>query len=118
MQYFIGVQLDGSQHIEPLHNCIAVDNAKEGEQLVWSLFKCFISLSAYQTLKSQIIANIINIQIQASNLIKPMDDDFLNFFTFIMSSFFHIICVGIICNGRVVCSIYYALHPLSYNKFI
>ncbi|TKY48476.1 Phototropin-1 protein [Spatholobus suberectus] len=34
VQYFIGVQLDGSQHVEPLHNCIAEDNAKEGEQLV------------------------------------------------------------------------------------
>nr|AML77590.1 putative LOV domain-containing protein [Glycyrrhiza lepidota] len=34
VQYFIGVQLDGSQHIEPLHNCIAEDTAKEGEQLV------------------------------------------------------------------------------------
>nr|AML78628.1 putative LOV domain-containing protein [Codariocalyx motorius] len=34
VQYFIGVQLDGSQHVEPLHNCIAEDTAKEGEQLV------------------------------------------------------------------------------------
>ncbi|KAK7324968.1 hypothetical protein VNO77_28962 [Canavalia gladiata] len=34
VQYFIGVQLDGSQHIEPLHNCIAEDTAKEGEQMV------------------------------------------------------------------------------------
>ncbi|XP_012571392.1 phototropin-1 isoform X2 [Cicer arietinum] len=34
VQYFIGVQLDGSQHVEPLHNCIAEDSAKEGEQLV------------------------------------------------------------------------------------
>ncbi|XP_061352464.1 phototropin-1-like [Gastrolobium bilobum] len=34
VQYFIGVQLDGSQHIEPLNNCIAEDSAKEGEQLV------------------------------------------------------------------------------------
>ncbi|KAK7312523.1 hypothetical protein VNO77_36434 [Canavalia gladiata] len=34
VQYFIGVQLDGSQHVEPLHNRIAEDNAKEGEQLV------------------------------------------------------------------------------------
>ena len=45
VQYFIGVQLDGSQHVEPLHNCIAEDTAKEGEQLVWSLFKSFISLA-------------------------------------------------------------------------
>ena len=34
MQYFIGVQLDGSQHVEPLQNCIAEDTAKEGEQMV------------------------------------------------------------------------------------
>ncbi|KAK7402153.1 hypothetical protein VNO78_14191 [Psophocarpus tetragonolobus] len=34
VQYFIGVQLDGSQHVEPLHNCITEDSAKEGEQLV------------------------------------------------------------------------------------
>jgi len=44
VQYFIGVQLDGSQHVEPLHNRIAEDTAKEGEDLVWFLFKCFISL--------------------------------------------------------------------------
>ncbi|KAL5055996.1 hypothetical protein RYX36_036678, partial [Vicia faba] len=34
VQYFIGVQLDGSQHVEPLHNGIAEDTAKEGENLV------------------------------------------------------------------------------------
>ncbi|XP_045832949.1 phototropin-1-like isoform X1 [Trifolium pratense] len=34
VQYFIGVQLDGSQHVEPLHNRIADDTAKEGENLV------------------------------------------------------------------------------------
>ncbi|RDX78870.1 Phototropin-1, partial [Mucuna pruriens] len=34
VQYFIGVQLDGSQHVEPLHNRIADDTAKEGEHLV------------------------------------------------------------------------------------
>ncbi|KAF7823509.1 putative LOV domain-containing protein [Senna tora] len=34
VQYFIGVQLDGSQHVEPLHNCIAEESAKEGEHLV------------------------------------------------------------------------------------
>ncbi|XP_016170051.1 phototropin-1 isoform X2 [Arachis ipaensis] len=34
VQYFIGVQLDGSQHVEPLHNCIAENTAKEGEQLI------------------------------------------------------------------------------------
>ncbi|XP_027911055.1 phototropin-1-like isoform X1 [Vigna unguiculata] len=34
VQYFIGVQLDGSQHVEPLHNRIAENTAKEGEQLV------------------------------------------------------------------------------------
>ena len=37
VQYFIGVQLDGSQHVEPLHNRIAENTAKEGEQLVWFL---------------------------------------------------------------------------------
>nr|AML78469.1 putative LOV domain-containing protein [Cercis canadensis] len=34
VQYFIGVQLDGSQHVEPLRNCIAENTAKEGEKLV------------------------------------------------------------------------------------
>ncbi|KAL2332077.1 hypothetical protein Fmac_019658 [Flemingia macrophylla] len=34
VQYFIGVQLDGSQHVEPLHNSIAEDTAKEGEKMV------------------------------------------------------------------------------------
>ncbi|NP_001310785.1 phototropin-1 isoform X1 [Ziziphus jujuba] len=34
VQYFIGVQLDGSQHVEPLSNCIPKDTAKESEILV------------------------------------------------------------------------------------
>ncbi|KAK1587391.1 hypothetical protein Q3G72_012369 [Acer saccharum] len=34
VQYFIGVQLDGSEHVEPLHNSIPVDTAKESEKLV------------------------------------------------------------------------------------
>nr|AML78470.1 putative LOV domain-containing protein [Copaifera officinalis] len=34
VQYFIGVQLDGSQHVEPLRNCIAEENAVEGEKLI------------------------------------------------------------------------------------
>ncbi|KAL0537707.1 hypothetical protein IC582_026692 [Cucumis melo] len=34
VQYFIGVQLDGSQHVEPLSNCIAETTAKEGEKLI------------------------------------------------------------------------------------
>ncbi|KAM5583891.1 hypothetical protein ABKV19_003659 [Rosa sericea] len=34
VQYFIGVQLDGSQHIEPLHNSIPEVTAKESEKLV------------------------------------------------------------------------------------
>ncbi|GLT71993.1 hypothetical protein SLA2020_439680 [Shorea laevis] len=34
VQYFIGVQLDGSQHVEPLRNCIPEDTAKESEKLV------------------------------------------------------------------------------------
>nr|AML78650.1 putative LOV domain-containing protein [Reseda odorata] len=34
VQYFIGVQLDGSQHVEPLRNSISEPAAKEGEQLV------------------------------------------------------------------------------------
>ncbi|KAL5581148.1 hypothetical protein UlMin_013590 [Ulmus minor] len=34
VQYFIGVQLDGSQHVEPLRNCIPEDTAKEGEKLI------------------------------------------------------------------------------------
>ncbi|KZV48485.1 phototropin-1 [Dorcoceras hygrometricum] len=34
VQYFIGVQLDGSEHVEPLHNCIPETTAKESEKLV------------------------------------------------------------------------------------
>ncbi|XP_020101596.1 phototropin-1A [Ananas comosus] len=34
VQYFIGVQLDGSEHVEPLHNSIPEDTAKEGAKLV------------------------------------------------------------------------------------
>lgn len=34
VQYFIGVQLDGSQHIEPLQNSIPEVAAKESEKLV------------------------------------------------------------------------------------
>ncbi|GKV01093.1 hypothetical protein SLEP1_g13681 [Rubroshorea leprosula] len=34
VQYFIGVQLDGSQHVEPLRNSISEATAKEGEKLV------------------------------------------------------------------------------------
>ncbi|KAK1427154.1 hypothetical protein QVD17_15837 [Tagetes erecta] len=34
VQYFIGVQLDGSQHVEPLDNCIPETTAKDGAVLV------------------------------------------------------------------------------------
>ncbi|KAK1265710.1 Phototropin-1 [Acorus gramineus] len=34
VQYFIGVQLDGSEHVEPLHNCIPEPTAKENAKLV------------------------------------------------------------------------------------
>ncbi|XP_074576465.1 phototropin-1A-like [Curcuma longa] len=34
VQYFIGVQLDGSEHVEPLQNCIPEDTARDGEKLV------------------------------------------------------------------------------------
>ncbi|KAK9154177.1 hypothetical protein Sjap_001657 [Stephania japonica] len=34
VQYFIGVQLDGSEHVEPLHNCIPESAAKEGAKLI------------------------------------------------------------------------------------
>nr|AML79534.1 putative LOV domain-containing protein [Toxicodendron radicans] len=34
VQYFIGVQLDGSEHVEPLQNSIPEDTAKESENLV------------------------------------------------------------------------------------
>ncbi|XP_039145344.1 phototropin-1A [Dioscorea cayenensis subsp. rotundata] len=34
VQYFIGVQLDGSEHVEPLHNCIPEVTAKESAKLV------------------------------------------------------------------------------------
>ncbi|RVX22807.1 Phototropin-1 [Vitis vinifera] len=34
VQYFIGVQLDGSEHVEPLHNCIPESTAKESAKLV------------------------------------------------------------------------------------
>ncbi|XLS97683.1 hypothetical protein HN51_040418, partial [Arachis hypogaea] len=38
VQHFIGVQLNDSQHVDPLHNCITKNTVKEGEQLVWTLF--------------------------------------------------------------------------------
>nr|AML77331.1 putative LOV domain-containing protein [Flaveria trinervia] len=34
VQYFIGVQLDGSQHVEPLDNCIPETTAKDGAIMV------------------------------------------------------------------------------------
>ncbi|CAM8889352.1 unnamed protein product [Rhodiola kirilowii] len=34
VQYFIGVQLDGSEHIEPLHNGLPDSTARESEKLV------------------------------------------------------------------------------------
>eukprot|EP00262_Sarcandra_glabra_P011833 TRINITY_DN291_c0_g1_i1.p1 TRINITY_DN291_c0_g1~~TRINITY_DN291_c0_g1_i1.p1 ORF type:complete len:644 (+),score=114.02 TRINITY_DN291_c0_g1_i1:192-1934(+) len=34
VQYFIGVQLDGSEHVEPLHNCIPESTAEEGAKQV------------------------------------------------------------------------------------
>ncbi|XP_072968052.1 phototropin-1A-like [Typha angustifolia] len=34
VQYFIGVQLDGSEHVEPLHNSIPEDTARESSKLV------------------------------------------------------------------------------------
>jgi phototropin len=34
VQYFIGVQLDGTEHVEPLHNCIPEDTTNEGFKLV------------------------------------------------------------------------------------
>ncbi|KAL5716864.1 non-specific serine/threonine protein kinase [Ranunculus cassubicifolius] len=34
VQYFIGVQLDGSEHVEPLHNCIPEDTAQASAKLV------------------------------------------------------------------------------------
>nr|AML78672.1 putative LOV domain-containing protein [Tetrastigma voinierianum] len=34
VQYFIGVQLDGSEQVEPLHNCIPESTAKESAKLV------------------------------------------------------------------------------------
>lgn len=37
VQYFIGVQLDGSEHVEPLHNCIPESTAKESAKLVSTL---------------------------------------------------------------------------------
>lgn len=45
VQYFIGVQLDGSKHVEPVRNVIEETAVKEGEELVWnpSLFKILIS---------------------------------------------------------------------------
>lgn len=42
MQYFIGVQLDGSEHVEPLRNSIPEATAEESEKLVrFSLFFFF-----------------------------------------------------------------------------
>lgn len=34
VQYFIGVQLDGSEHVGPLQNSITEDTVKENEHLV------------------------------------------------------------------------------------
>ena len=34
VQYFIGVQLDGSEHVEPRSNSIPEETAKESEKLV------------------------------------------------------------------------------------
>ncbi|XP_010260111.1 PREDICTED: phototropin-1 [Nelumbo nucifera] len=34
VQYFIGVQLDGSEHVEPLQNCIPENTAEKGAKLV------------------------------------------------------------------------------------
>ncbi|XP_047313273.1 phototropin-1 [Impatiens glandulifera] len=34
VQYFIGVQLDGSEHVEPLHNCIPEATAQESAKIV------------------------------------------------------------------------------------
>nr|AML79530.1 putative LOV domain-containing protein [Fouquieria macdougalii] len=34
VQYFIGVQLDGSEHVEPVHNCIPETTAQENAKLV------------------------------------------------------------------------------------
>nr|AML78126.1 putative LOV domain-containing protein [Helonias bullata] len=34
VQYLIGVQLDGSEHVEPLHNCIPEATAKDSAKLV------------------------------------------------------------------------------------
>ncbi|XP_048234043.1 phototropin-1 isoform X2 [Ricinus communis] len=34
VQYFIGVQLDGSEHVEPRSNCIPEETAQESEKLV------------------------------------------------------------------------------------
>nr|AML79378.1 putative LOV domain-containing protein [Morus nigra] len=34
VQYFIGVQLDGSQHVEPLRNCIPEQTAKDSEKVI------------------------------------------------------------------------------------
>nr|AML78835.1 putative LOV domain-containing protein [Cysticapnos vesicaria] len=34
VQYFIGVQLDGSEHVEPLHNCIPETTAKQSAKLI------------------------------------------------------------------------------------
>lgn len=42
VQYFIGVQLDGSAHVDPLQNSIPEYTAKESEQLVWALFTSII----------------------------------------------------------------------------
>lgn len=43
VQYFIGVQLDGSEHVEPLHNCIPEATADEGAKLV-GLYLLFLWL--------------------------------------------------------------------------
>lgn len=47
MQYFIGVQLDGSEHVEPLRNSIPEATAKQSEKLVSDPFICFIYMSDF-----------------------------------------------------------------------
>ncbi|KAK7856636.1 phototropin-1 [Quercus suber] len=81
VQYFIGVQLDGSQHVEPLRNCIPEDTAKESEKLVKSTAENVneavrelpdANLFAYITLILQILDSGEQIGLKHFRPIKPL----------------------------------------------
>lgn len=58
VQYFIGVQLDGSEYVEPFYNCIPESTAKESAKLV-CIFSLMYYLKWWPTVEN--IFNIINL---------------------------------------------------------